>query len=293
MLKRKLIPVHDVIPEKNIVIFSPHFDDFLFTLGGYALEMRNAELISEKSFHIITIFSRSNYLAGTGEKNFNRTLERIKLATGKRLLEDTSCIDELLGRYNYKYELLNEDECLVRGKNLADSEMEYPHGTFDDFSSEDWEVFQRIKNCIHFYAQRKETALIFPIAFKEHIDHFLTREAAIAFLKEQNTAPNAAFYFQEDKPYGGIADATEMERTDEFIDGNNLIPKTYSYNPHAIIELAFKHYISQVQEVYKKGILLRADVLREEVKSDKPCDRIYLYPKSGSSFFKNSHVKGT
>ena len=278
-MKGKLIPVHEVIPEKNIIIFSPHFDDFLFMLGSYVLEMQKEEHIRNKSFHIITIFSRSNYLAGTGKRNYNTTLGRIKLATGKRLLEDTSCIDELLGRYNYTYELMNEDECFVRGKNLADSEMEYPHGTFKDFSNEDWQVFQRVKDCIQIYSQQKETALVFPLAFKEHIDHFITREAAVAFLKEQKEVPKATFYFQEDKPYGGIADAAEMERAGQFIEDHGLIAKTYSCNPQKVINLAFKHYVSQVQEVYKKGILSRADMLKDEVKTDRPCDRIYLYPK--------------
>jgi hypothetical protein len=36
-------------------------------------------------FHIVLIFSRSNYLAGSGNVNFDNSLDRIKLATGKRL----------------------------------------------------------------------------------------------------------------------------------------------------------------------------------------------------------------
>ena len=101
-----LHPIKDIIPEKNIVVFSPHFDDVLFMLGGYINELKKEKILGTKNFHIIIIFSRSNYLAGTGKRNFDNSLDRIKLATGKRLLEDQDCNDELLGRFSYTYELL-------------------------------------------------------------------------------------------------------------------------------------------------------------------------------------------
>ena len=46
-----------------------------------------------------------------------------------------------------------------------------------------------------------------------------------------------------------------------------------------IIELAFKHYISQVEEVYKTGIKERALFLQTEMQVDSPCDRIYVYKR--------------
>jgi hypothetical protein len=96
-----ITPIHQIIPEKNIVFFSPHYDDFLFMLGGYVEEMKRGSLLSSKNFHINIIFSRSNYLAGTGEDNFDISLNRIKLATGQRLLEDQECmIDRRRGMFN-------------------------------------------------------------------------------------------------------------------------------------------------------------------------------------------------
>ena len=136
-MKSGLTPVNKLIPESNIVVFSPHFDDFLFMLGGYVTELRKASSLATKSFHILLIFSRSNYLAGTGNNNFDNSLDRIKLATGKRLLEDQECIDMLVGKSNYRYELLGENECFTRGKSYADSEMEFPHGMFEDFDEQD------------------------------------------------------------------------------------------------------------------------------------------------------------
>jgi len=268
----------DVIPEKNIIIFSPHFDDVLFMLGGYINEMKGASLLTTKTFHIIIIFSRSNYLAGTGNSNFDNSLDRLKLATGKRLLEDQNCNDELFGRFNYTYELLGENECFTRGKSFADSEMEFPHGMFEDFDDADEEIFIRMKRRIAEWSVMEDVALVFPMAFKEHIDHFIVREAAVAVADEAGAKRKAAFYFQEDKPYGGISDDAELERIDAFITKNALEVRTYTCDPQKVIDLAFKHYVSQVEEVYKTGILERSRVLKEQMKSDKPCDRIYLLP---------------
>jgi len=268
----------DVIPEKNIIIFSPHFDDVLFMLGGYINEMKGASLLTTKTFHIIIIFSRSNYLAGTGNSNFDNSLDRLKLATGKRLLEDQNCNDELFGRFNYTYELLGENECFTRGKSFADSEMEFPHGMFEDFDDADEEIFIRMKRRIAEWSVMEDVALVFPMAFKEHIDHFIVREAAVAVADEAGAKRKAAFYFQEDKPYGGISDDAELERIDAFITKNALEVRTYTCDPQKVIDLAFKHYVSQVEDVYKTGILERSRVLKEQMKSDKPCDRIYLLP---------------
>ena len=273
-----LHPIKDIIPEKNIVVFSPHFDDVLFMLGGYINELKKEKILGTKNFHIIIIFSRSNYLAGTGKSNFDNSLDRIKLATGKRLLEDQDCNDELLGRFSYTYELLGEDECFSRGKSFADSEMEFPHGMFEDFDENDIAIFDRMKKRIAEWSRREDTALVFPMAFKEHVDHFITREAAIAVAKETGRRRNAAFYFQEDKPYGGISDTTELGRIQTFIKENTLEARTYTCDPQQVIDLAFKHYISQVEEVYKTGIRERSRVLKDEMKTEKPCDRIYFLP---------------
>ena len=88
--------IENIIPEKNIVIFSPHFDDVLFMLGGYVNELKKANSLTSKSVHVIIIFSRSNYLAGTGRGNFDNSLDRIKLATGKRLRKVLFIIESLV-----------------------------------------------------------------------------------------------------------------------------------------------------------------------------------------------------
>src|SRR6476646_2877503 len=101
----KIFSIPEVIPESNIVVFSPHFDDFLFMLGGYSAELKKCGQLGTKKIHIDILFSRINYLARSGKDNCDNSLDRVKLATGKRLLEDQECTDEILGRFTYRYEL--------------------------------------------------------------------------------------------------------------------------------------------------------------------------------------------
>lgn len=276
----KIYPIQKVIQESNIIVFSPHYDDFLLMLGGYVSELRSEGLLGTKKFHINLLFSYSNYLAGSGAGNFDTSLERIKAATGKRIIEDLECVNELLGRFNYSYEIFGEDECFVRGKPFAESEMEFPHGMYADFNEKDKEIFTRMKKLIRKWASKEDTALIFPIAIKEHIDHFIVRQAAIEVAKETTGNVNSKFYFQEDKPYGGIATSEELTRIEDFINENKLENRLYSFDPEVIIELAFRHYKSQVEEVYKKGIRDRALYLKNKMNSSLPLDRICLYDRN-------------
>jgi hypothetical protein len=267
-------PIENVIPEENIIVFSPHYDDVLFMLGGYIEKLKKKNLLPGKKFHVIILFSRSNYLARTGPGNFDTSLDRLKLATGKRLLEDQNCLDELLGKFNYTYELAGELECFARGKSFAPGDMEFPHGMFEDFTAQDKEIFERMKDRIQKFSQLHNTALIFPTAFKEHVDHFITREAAIEVAREPAAAK---FYFQEDKPYGGIATQEELKRTEDFIRKHHLVAKVYEADPESVITLAFKHYVSQVEEIYNTGIRERANFLQKKFGTSKPCDQLYLH----------------
>ena len=272
-----IYPIEDVIPEKNIVIFSPHYDDVLFMTGGYLIELKKAGLLDTKRIHVNLLFSRSNYQAGSGNANFDTGLERIKLATGNRIIEDQECLNEMLGAYNYVYQIMGEDESFVRGKAMADSEMEFPHGMYEDFTEIDFEILERMKQRVMQWGMQENTALIFPMAIKEHIDHFITREAGIIAANELGNKANACFYFQEDKPYAGIAEQAELDRIEDFIDKNHLQNRLFVCQPQAIIDLGFKHYISQVEEVYKEGILGRAEFWKNRSGSGEYLDRICVF----------------
>lgn len=272
-----ILNISQVIPESNIIVLSPHYDDFVFFLGAYVLELKSSNLLESKKFENINVFSRSNYQARDDEGNKSISLERIKLATGRRLLEDLNCLDELLGDYNFKYRMLGEKESQVRGKVFEDSEMEFPHGMYEDFDDNDRAVFERVKKCVRELAVLEDTALVFPLGFKEHIDHFIVREAGIVTAKELPKKAKAKFYFAEDKPYSGIADEAEIGRIDEFIGNNSLECRAYRHHPEKLIELVFKHYISQVDEVYVKGINQRSDYLENLYSVNHPCDRIFVF----------------
>jgi hypothetical protein len=272
-----------VIPESSIIAVCPHFDDFLFTLGSWVTGMGRERLLGTRHFHVVIIFSRSNYLARTGAANHDPGLDRLKLATGKRLLEDMDCIDELLGPFTHTYQLAGERECFVRGKSPAVSEMEFPHGMFDDFNEDDRAIFERMKSRIMQWATKEDSAIVMPIAFKEHIDHFIVREAGIAAARELGAKARAAFYFQEDKPYAGIADAAETGRIEQFIQANRLSPRPYPAHPERVIELAFRHYVSQVEPIYETGVRERARTLQAFYGTAGPCDCIYRLPSAGDS----------
>ena len=273
----KIESIQSIITEKNIIILSPHYDDVLFMMGGYISEMKKEGHISDKEFEIKLLFSRSNYQARTGESNFDTSIERIKMATGNRLIEDQNCINELLGEFNYHYELMGEDESLIRGKFLADSRLEFPHGTHKDFDQKDDKIFERMKNRVKSYAMRSDTAVIFPLAIKEHIDHFIAREAGIVVARELGSKMKATFYFIEDKPYAGLANEEELDRTENFIAENRLESRLFTYDPELMIDLAFHHYISQVEEVYKKGVRSRASFWKTKMKVDHALDRICVF----------------
>ena len=70
----KIFSISGVIPQSNIVVFSPHFDDFLFMLGGYASELKKCGHLNTKKIHINILFSKSNYLAGSGAERISTTV---------------------------------------------------------------------------------------------------------------------------------------------------------------------------------------------------------------------------
>jgi len=281
--------IQNVIPEKNIVAFMPHYDDFVLGLGGYVLELKAQGLLATKSFHILLIFARSNYQEGEGKANFDASLERIKYATGKRLLEDMDCLDELLGEHTYRYELIGEKECFVRQKAFAQSEMEFPQGRYEDFDEEDHRILKRLQNLVRRWAMDEDTALIFPAAILEHIDHVITRQAGIQVAEELGDRLRARFYFQEDKPYAGIAIPEELERLETFVRAHNLQPRVYRHHPEQVVELVFKHYTSQVSEVYRRGVLQRSEQLGQAYDLSEPCDRLFAYPPSFGA--ENTHTR--
>ena len=278
-----LTSIENVIPEKNIIFFSPHFDDVLFCLGGYIGSLRAADKLQSKTFSVELLFSRSNYLARDDAGNRQTDDARLQQASGIRMIEDMNCLDELIGVDQYVYALHGFRECFARGKACADSEMEFPHGMFADFDDQDRELFEQTQSLIQGFLGRENTALVFLTAIKEHIDHFIVREAAVK-VASQNPQRTAAIYFAEDKPYGGLANDEELQRYQAFLQTHKLVQHAYAYDPQAMLDLAFKHYVSQVEDCYRDGILKRAQQLKQECAAHDASiggvDLIHRLPKS-------------
>lgn len=271
--------IETVIPEKNIVCISPHYDDFLFFLGGYLLEMKKKGFLGEKKFTNISTFSRSNYQERDSEGNKDTSLKRVQYATGIRLIEDLECLDALLGPHNYFYRVMGEEESQVRGKilNEGEGEMEMAFGSYDSMDDHDREILARMKEAAKEYMVMENAAVILPLSMKGHIDHFIVREAGLAAAKEVGSLRKATIYFAEDKPYAGMMDKTESKINDDFIAGNGLEDKAFPHHPEEILDLAFRHYPSQVDEVYNTGIRERSRYLKDLYHVSCECDRLYQY----------------
>jgi LmbE family N-acetylglucosaminyl deacetylase len=271
--------VKEVISESSIICVSPHYDDFLFFLGGYALELRRAGLLCTKRFTNISTFSRSNYQERDAEGNKDTSLSRVQYATGIRIIEDLQCLDALLGAHGYVYRILGENESQLRGKilNEGDDEMEMAFGSYDTMNNEDRKVLDRVTSVIRALALQDDTAIVLPLSMKGHIDHFIVREAGVAAMKEN--PGHARFYFAEDKPYAGLLNEQENKINNDFIEKYKLDDIGFPFNPDEIIRLAYEHYPSQVDAVYDKGVFARSEQLKAYYSMDCGCDRLYVCKK--------------
>lgn len=268
--------IQKVVPEKNIFILSPHYDDVVLTFGGYLHGLVTNRLIHTKNIRIIHVFSRSNYQLRDDEGNTEQSLERIQYATGIRLLEDLNCLDELIGHGNFTYELLAEKECMLRQKSWKEGEVfEFPHGTKADFNAEDWQIYEQIKKQGMKWLTSEDTALLLPLGIKEHIDHVLLREALMDARDEMGQRAHAAICFGEDQPYAGLASRTDWQKAEAFLSMLPALQIDYQVDAAQKSDLVMRHYPSQVEESYREGVLIRAGQLQKENGAGTGMERMY------------------
>ncbi len=96
--------IRDVIEEENIICMSPHYDDLLFFIGGYVLELKKQGLLETKMFSNVHMATRNNYQERDIQGNLDQSLKRVQYATGIRFIEDLECLDALFGQNNYTEE---------------------------------------------------------------------------------------------------------------------------------------------------------------------------------------------
>ena len=268
--------ISEIIPENNIIILAPHYDDVPLAFGGYLDALVDNQLVHSKNIRVINIFSRSNYQVRDEEGNADVSLKRIQYATGIRLLEDLNCLDELIGHDNYTYELKGERECMLRQKNWKQGEVfEFPQGNKKNFDEEDWEIYARIKKYAVQWINPEDTAVLLPLGVKEHVDHIILRDAVLDAKSELADEGKAIIYFGEDQPYTGLADKNDWEVAEVTLNAFSVERIDYSVDENRKADLVFEYYQTQVEESYREGILNRSAQLNQKYGIDKGVERVY------------------
>ena len=210
--------IDKVIPEKNIIILSPHYDDVPLTFGGYLDALVKNGLTGTKKIRIVNVFSFSNFMTGDDEGNNDVSVIRVQHVTGIRIMEDMDCMNDLMGKGNYTYEIVGENECLLRQKAaIFEGPIEFLSGDRETFEEEDWIVYGRLKKRAHEWLSLEDTAVLIPMGVKEHIDHMVLREAVMDAKKELGQEMKAVIYFGEDQPYTGLADHNDWSKAKAFV----------------------------------------------------------------------------
>ena len=274
----RLLKVAQVIPESQIIILCPHYDDVPLTFGGYLGALQAAGLVQTKRIHIVHVFSRSTYQNRDVVGNADKSLKRIQFATGIRLLEDLNYLDAVLGHGHYTYELLAERECVLRGKGWKPGEkFEFPHGNQDSFNHEDWEIYRRLTKNFSTWLAQPDTAVLTLLGVKEHIDHVMVRDALIAARRKLGRQARATIYFGEEEPYTGLADDQDMQLAQKLVRKLGLQPRDYAIDAQRKIALITKHYPTQVEASYRRGVLGRAAQLKKLTGAGCGVERIYRW----------------
>jgi len=274
-----IIPIEKVVPEKKIIILSPHYDDIPLTFGGYLGALIKHQLIRKKEIRIIQIFTFSNYLLRDEKGNKDISPERIRHVTGIRLSEDIQCLDEMLGHSNYRYEIMREKECLLRQKELVpaeeNEEFEFLAGNKNNFNSFDWEVYERLKKSARRWLLSEDTALLLVMAIREHIDHVIVRDAVMDTCKEMGGEAKATVYLGEDQPYAGLAGEEDWKKANDFLAGWQVTPIDYGIELDRKVGMVMRNYVSQAEESYRDGMIRRSEKLQKAENNESGIERMY------------------
>ncbi|OGJ90433.1 MAG: hypothetical protein A2268_02905 [Candidatus Raymondbacteria bacterium RifOxyA12_full_50_37] len=271
-----MVNIARVIPQPHIRIISPHYDDAPLTFGGYLLEMKKTGAIKAKVMTVVNVFSRSIYQSRDDKGNRDKSLKRLQFVTGIRLFEDMNCLDMCIGHGCYTYELMTEPECLLRGKHWKSGEkFEFPWGNRASFTREDREIYTRVKKAALTWLLEERTALLVPMAMKEHIDHVIVREAVFNARKTLGKRVRASIYFGEDQPYTGLASPGDWRTATIFLKKAGCFPVDYAIDSGAKYRMIEKCYPTQVEESYRQGVLVRAQQLQEANGARMGLERMY------------------
>lgn len=257
-----MMKLDEVFPESQIVLLCPHYDDIPLTLGGTLATLNEAGILRDKRIHILQVFSRSNYQARDYSGNRDFSLPRIQHATGIRLLEDIETLDVILGHGNYRYELLRERECVMRGKSWKRGEdFEFPSGNIDTFDAEELSILDRLETAIRPLVRLSDTAVVGLLGIKEHVDHILLREALLRAARAAGPNLSAAIDLAEEQPYAGLASASDWTIACATLKDYRAVPRECPIDTSLKVERVMRGYPSQVESSYAEGVRARAEQL--------------------------------
>ncbi|HII16252.1 MAG TPA: hypothetical protein HA362_08170 [Nanoarchaeota archaeon] len=176
--------------DKRIIIFSPHCDDAVLSLGGAIL---NNYL--RKNIFVHTIFSVSNYTI----------IEQCTGHTGKITKlrnEEERRVMRLMG---IRYKLWHYPEPSLR-KGYKETKDIFNPKSNPEANPLFGELYNAIENvCL----QNEKAYLFFPLGLGNHIDHLIIKEIGIKLLAKYHLK----IYFYEDQPYAGGEDIKSIEET--------------------------------------------------------------------------------
>lgn len=241
------------------IVLSPHYDDFVLSLGGLILELAKKKCRIEDWI----IFSNSNHIARDYEGNKDVSRQRIKTVSNTRFKEELRAAKEI---GNVKIKLCKLNEALIRGHW-----KEHPHGFPYGF--------EEIKDRLEMEKTRKmlksllskNVQIFVPLAIQEHIDHFIVRQAIQDLIDHKNRTCQIFFY--EDLPYAAHATEKEWKNINNFIRTNNLFPIIIPIDLSLKLKL-LDFYESQTYEHYYEDVRKHANGIKNK---RMPCERIYLF----------------
>lgn len=208
---------------------SPHYDDFIFSLGGLAWRWSNH---IKPPITNVVLFSQSGYANNQNQYS----LSEVTAVSQLRLKEEQRALSEL---NNIKLILGHQSDAPLRG---------YQNVTRPGYFKLLGEKALRQKLVDLFVSVFRLNGQVFiPLAIGNHVDHLLARDVALKLVKSTKFNQQPAVYFYEDLPYAGSAKLIGRTNADRFIRANRLTRFDFEISLAEKMRLV-DYYSSQLNE---------------------------------------------
>ena len=239
MINFKMNYNHQIFDQTPKIILSPHYDDFIFSLGGLAWHWSNH---SKPPTTNLVLFSQSGYA-----NDQNQFLSASVAAVSQlRLKEEQRALGEL---HNVKLILGHQLDAPLRGYR----DVTRPR----HFKLLSERALHRKLTDLIISVFRLNGQIFIPLAIGSHIDHLLVRDVAMKLIKSAEFNQKKSFYFYEDLPYAGSRELADKKNATEFIKNNHLRPIEFEISLIEKLRL-INFYPSQLNEKTIKEIKFHA-----------------------------------